>query len=494
MKRKGPMATNRREFLRMGAAAVAMPLFGIGCAGFGCSRTAQLAAGAPIRVGLVAAGGFMKTLMCRLGRETNVEFVAMCDPDRRTHAELRRRLGEFYGNRFDFSRTRDFADYREMFEACGDELDAVFIAAPNHHHALAAILAIRRGIHVYIEKPLAHTFEEVLQIEREAKRFGVVVQVGNYGHCTDAMHELKKAVAEGAIGEVTDAWSFSDRMNSIFIRPQKCQPPSFLDFDLWCGPSPICDYYGVHDGQFPGLHPHDWHNWIDYGNGSIGNMGTHVIDAPYTALGLWKVKPERIDVVDVKWAAPGAWACRDSIDFRFPAHDGFGPITLHWRDGVKDGIAMDAKYMNTSLNMLHRREWTNFPEELVELERKYGVRNPIPKTGSVIVGTKGMVYWEFHSLLRFYPEDGGRKDMNVDKMGWQGERVVEEFLGAIRGRARNSTGLEFSAPLAKTLMLGNMASFAGKGAVLGFDGEHVTGSPAAEARRRVTYRKGWEVS
>ena len=252
---------------------------------------------------------------------------------------------------------------------------------------------------------------------------------------------------------------------------------------------------GGEDGRV-GLHPHDWHSWIDYGNGSIGNMGTHVLDAPYQTMDMWKVNPSKIVVRDVAWGCEGAWYKRGTMDFHIPARDGWGEIVLHWNDGVADGVDISSKFMTGWYNRVYKREHTNFPSELVELEKKWGVKKPIPAFGTVFVGTKGMIYEEFHRTLRMFPEGGKIADIPVpDKsaLDLEERKIVAEFLSAVRGNPGPvNTGLDFSIPLAKTLMLANMLAFAGKGTYT-FDGAK-TDSAAANARFGMKYRKGWETA
>ena len=230
----------------------------------------------------------------------------------------------------------------------GDSLDAVFIATPNHHHALPALLAIRHGVNVYGEKPMAHTMEEVIRIGEEGRKAGVVVRVGNKGHNISHRPLLEKYLKEGVIGDVSEVFSYSDRPNTMFRRPHPIPVPKGMDWDLWCGGSPVCEPYGEEDGRV-GLHPHDWHSWIDYGNGSIGNMGTHVLDAPFQTMDMWKVKPSKIVVRDVKWGCPGAWNARGTMDFHIPAREGWDDIVLHWNDGVADGVDVSSKFMTGRL-------------------------------------------------------------------------------------------------------------------------------------------------
>ncbi len=484
----------RREFI--GAAACALPLFNIGCAGFGRSRARCVAAGDRIRVGLIGCGAQMTGLIRRMGGAANVKVVALVDPDPMGIVRVKKSAVDFYGG-FDFTGAWEGVDYREMFEAVGDSLDAVFIATPNHHHALPALMAVRRGIHLYLEKPFALTMEEVNLLEAEAKKTGVVTQVGNYGHSTTAMKMCVDAVRRGVIGEVREVYSYSDRCNSNDFRPHGGTLPKGMDWDLWCGPAPRCEYYGRYGGadgrERTGIHPHDWHSWIGYGNGSIGNMGTHIMDAPFWALDLGAVAPDRVEVKDVAWGAEGAWARRDTIDFHFPARNNLPPITLHWHDGLKDGVPLKMPFVEGHNNIAQKREYLNFPSELVELEKRYRLeRAPLAFMGSVFIGSKGAIWHCFHSSLRFFPKGIGR-DFIKNKVAYQADEHVMEFLNAIRERREANTCFDYSVPLARVLMLGNATARSGKG-VYSWNGTKFTTGVKANEFLATAYRPGWELA
>ena len=229
---------NRREFLKAAGAAGALPLFNIGCAGFGRSRKAQLADGAKVRIAIVGCGSWGCALLNRSGRVGGCELVALCEPDPNAVAAMYKACGPVWKE--DVRAAKVYPDYRVMFDEIGDTLDAVFIATPNHHHALPALLAIRHGVNVYVEKPMAHTMEEVELINREARAAGVVVRVGNKGHNMTHRPTLAKYLKDGVIGDVTEVFSYSDRPNTMFRRPPSCPPPRGMDWDLWCGGSPVC--------------------------------------------------------------------------------------------------------------------------------------------------------------------------------------------------------------------------------------------------------------
>ena len=474
----------RRAFVKLAAGAA---LFNVGTLR-AAPLAKRIAQGAKIRVALIGCGGRMQTIVEPLMAE---DVVALADPDPRMIERTKAKMARMPGAG-DISKVRTFADYRELFAKMGDEIDAVAIAKPNHHHALAAVLAMRRGIHVFVEKPMASTVAEAQLMGRVARETGVVTQVGNFGHSTKAMRICVDAIRKGVIGEVRDVWCYDDRLNSMLERPAAAPPPQGMDWDSWCGPAPVCDYYAPNEDH-DGLHPHDWHSWIGYGNGSIGNMGTHIMDAAFWALELGKTGPESVEALDVQFACPGAWAWRDTIDFRFPARGDLPPVTLHWWDGVKDGIPYSKKYVSRT-GVCHKREYQNLPPIIEETEREYGLEKaPFLNMGSLFVGTKGKIWFSHHSAIRFFPKTLGAEIKKSKKFTYKTTEHTLEFYAAIREGREANTGFGYSVPLAETLLLGNVAARAGKKKLL-WDGKRITNDEAANAFVKTTYRPGWELA
>ena len=477
------MNLSRRSFLAAGAA------FGIGGLAFGQSRARQIAAGAKIRVAIIGCGGRMQQLVEPIMAE---QVVALVDPDPRMRTSTLAKMKKI-PNAGDLSKIRQFNDYRELYAKMGGELDAVFIGTPNHHHALAAVLAMRLGIHVFVEKPMASTVEEAQLMGRVAKETGVVTQVGNFGHSTKAMRICVDSIKNGLIGEIRDVWCYDDRLNSMMHRPAAVPPPAGMDWDSWCGPAPVCDYYAPTE-DYQGLHPHDWHSWIGYGNGSIGNMGTHIMDAAFWALDLGKVAPSTITTHEAEFACPGAWAWRDTIDFEFAARGDFGPVTLHWYDGVCPGIPYDKQHVDRYGHAL-KREWLNLPPILLETEKTWGIADKAPflNMGTLFCGTKGTIWFSHHSAIRFFPKELGREIKKSKNFTYKTTEHTHEFYAAIRENRPANTNFDYSVPLAETLLLANVAARAGKGSVLTWDGRKIVNNAAANQFLKTSYRPGWEL-
>ena len=476
----------------MGLAACSLPVFNIGCAGFGMSRARRIAAGEKIRLGLIGCGGRMG-LNVKYGILNNLcdeEIVCLCDPDP-SHWDMVRRVVKAHQPQTDVTRIAAYYDYRQMLEKEGSRIDAVVIATPNHHHALSALMAMAMGLHVYVEKPMALTIEEVRLMHAAAKRHGVVTQVGNHGHSEEGMRLLVEYVAAGQIGQIHDVYCYDDRLNAMRYRPPSVPPPDGMDWESWCGPAPLCGYYAPTEDH-NGLHPHDWHSWIGYGNGAIGNMGTHIIDPVFWALRLGEVHPERIVATDLEWGCEGSWTWRNTIHWRFPARKGMDAVTLHWYDGVKDGIPYDRAHVN-KIGCCLKREYQNLPPAVEEVERRYGV--DLGALGALFVGEKGFIRIGPHgNALVFAPKELSKPRPPKSIPREKGLNHQADWLRAIRNPARAAgCNFDYSAPLAETVLLGNVVARAGKGRELVWNGQEIVNDPAANAFLRTTYRSGWNL-
>ena len=485
---------NRSAFIRLAAGTGMASMFNIGCAGFGRSRARRIAAGEKIRLGLIGCGNRMGLRPCYgiLNNLCGETIVCMAEPDE-SHWDKVRTVVKHHQPQTDVSKIVAFYDYREMLDKLGEELDAVVIATPNHHHATAAILAMSKGLHVFVEKPMALTIEEVDMMHAVARRYGVVTQVGNHGHSEEGMRRLVEYIQSGALGQIREVWAFDDRLNAMMCRPPSAPPPAGMDWDSWCGPAPVCDYYAPTEDH-GGMHPHDWHSWIGYGNGSIGNMGTHILDPAFWALRLGEVAPASVEAKDVQWGAKGSWSCRTTLEWRFPARGDFDAVTLHWYDGVKDGITYDREHVDR-IGVCRKRDYQNLPPIVEELEKKYGQN--LGSLGTIYVGENGIMSIGPHGGgLQFVPNSLNKRLPKPPKTipREKGMNHQVDWLRAIRNPDRPAgCNFEYSAPLAKTVLLGNVASLAGL-KKLEWDGVRVTNDASANAFLKTTYRKGWEIA
>lgn len=248
-------------------------------------------------------------------------IVALCDVD------------WDYAGRSSFkawSRAKQYKDYRVMFDQQKD-IDAVVIATPDHSHALPAMMAMRQGYHVYLQKPLAHTVYESRVLAETARTYRVATQMGNQGNSDDGIRKICEWIWAGTIGEVThvDAWTNRPIWPQGLERPTREQrPPRTLDWDLFIGTAPYRPYNEIYT-------PWNWRGWWDFGTGALGDMACHILDPVFLALKLEFPSAVQGSSTPVNTeSAPNA----EFVRYEFPRRDNLPKVampevTVHWYDG-----------------------------------------------------------------------------------------------------------------------------------------------------------------
>jgi predicted dehydrogenase len=375
-----------------------------------------------------------------------------------------------------YDKAERFDDYRKMLDSRKD-IDAVLIATPDQHHAVAARMAMERGKHVYVQKPLTYTVEEgrkLLSLASANPR--LVTQMGNQGHSGDDGRRVIELVRAGVIGKVHTVYVWTNRpvWPQGVNRPAAVPAPASLHWDLWLGPSTV-DW-----GYNPAYAHFNWRGWTPFGCAALGDMGAHLIDFPFWSLepGL----PTRVETRHTRW--PG----HDSLwDMSQPAKlEGFplaqithyefgnakgGPMTLIWSDGD-----------------LLPASPPGFPQEL----------KMNPEGGVLFMGSKGMLmhdtYGEKPVLIGAGLNEAAAKvpqtlpriqgGMGGHEMNW---------IRAIRDEEKISCPFEYAVRLNETMILGVVALK--NETEIFWDGAagKVTNAPAANAYLTREYRKGWEL-
>ena len=222
-----------------------------------------------LNVAGIGVGGMGRN---NLSNIKNQNIVALCDVDW-TYAK--RCFDDYPG-------IKKFKDYRVMLDKMENQIDAVVIATPDHTHYVSAADSMRRGMHVYVQKPLTHSVWESRELTRLAKQTGVATQMGNQGNSSDDMATVCEWIWNGEIGEVekVDAWTNRPIWPQGLERPSESVAiPETLNWDLFIGPAPYRPYH-------PSYTPWNWRAWWDFGTGALGDMGCHIIDPVYKALNL----------------------------------------------------------------------------------------------------------------------------------------------------------------------------------------------------------------
>ena len=203
------------------------------------------------------------------------------------------------------------------------------------------------------------------------------------------------------------------------------------------------------------------------------------------------VDPVSAELFDQREGAPGSWPLRQTIDFRFPARKGLDPVTIHWWDGIKDGIPVDSDHQN-KIGIATKREYQNLPPIVEELEKKHGVL--LGQTGTIWMGEKGILWLnEFGSAMQFVPHAFKKQTKKPDPWIPRVRKShVHEFFAAIREQRPANADFRYGVPLVKTVLLGNVLAQTGIGRI-DWDGKRVTNNPAANAFTKTSYRKGWDI-
>ena len=398
------------------------------------------AANDKLNVAFVGIGGRGRNNLDAIARTENV--VALCDVDDE-------RAGHAYET---FPKARRFRDFRRMFDAMADGIDAVVVSTPDHTHFHPARTALLLGKHLYCEKPLAHNVWEVRTLTDLARKQGVATQLGVQRHTLSNVHRVVEIVQSGVLGPISDcfAWVGGERgMPAKPAAPDGFPPvPAHLDWDLWLGPTAPRRYS-------PAYCPYEWRFWWDYGTGEMGNWGCHVLDIPFWALGL-----RYPTLIGSEGPPVDSERTPQSMKsyLHFPARGGAPPMLLHWSH-TKEGPPI-------------LREHGGLPHL---------------NTGVLFVGAKGMLLCDFQER-HLYPDHLAVPEPSIpDSPGF-----YAEWIDACKGGAPATCHFDYSGPLTEAVLLANNSYRAGEG--MEWDGPKMeTGSAECRPLLREEYREGWKV-
>jgi predicted dehydrogenase len=250
----------RRDFLRV------MALGAAGSAALPNHLDAWAAK--PLRVGLIGSGWYGKCDLFRLIQVAPVEVVSLCDVDKQLLADAATQVAARQASR---KTPRTYADYRIMLAE--RDLDLVLIATPDHWHALTAIEAMRAGADLYLQKPISVDVAEGQAILAAARQYKRVVQVGTQRRSTPHLVRARdRIVREGKLGTIGLVEIYCYYQMRTRENPPDTAPPPHLDYEMWTGPAPLRPYNRL-------VHPRGWRAFMEYGNGIVGDMCIHMLDA-----------------------------------------------------------------------------------------------------------------------------------------------------------------------------------------------------------------------
>ncbi len=428
---------SRRDAMKLFGAVGLFPTF--------ATRVSAVPPSETLRHASFGASGMALADIRSLTASPNVKLVAVADVDLNRVGEVKRL----------FPDVKVYQDWRELLDK-EKGLDSVNVSTPDHMHAPIAMAALQRGLNVYAQKPLTQTIFAARELTRLAAVKGLVTQMGIQIHSHPVHKTVVATIHDGAIGKVQDVHSWSGKSwGDRAARPTRTDVvPKGFDWDKWLGVAEtrpfIAGYY----------HPGEWRKRLDFGTGTFGDMGCHILDPVFSALALTTPLSVRSE-----GGSPNAdsWGLDSKVRYVFAptAHTTETP-TLSWYDGEMRPPA--------------------------EVKALIG-GHPLSDQGSIYVGTKGVLYSPYIGTPILLPVDQF-KDYKLPNPG--GDDHYLQFVEACRGNGKTSTPFSYSGPLTESVLLGCLATrFPATTLEWDVAAMKVTNLDAANRFVRHTYREGW---
>ena len=380
--------------------------------------------------------------------------VAFCDVDDRQVANSMKRHKEVA--------ERTYQDYRKLLEK-EKSLDAVVIATPDHWHAPICKAAMEAGLHVFCEKPLTHTIAEARELREMSKASKVITQTGNQGSASSNLRRSIELIQAGFIGDVSNVhvWHPAHGWPNGVPRPEgKDDIPKGLDWDFWCGPSPLRPYKsGIY-------HPGKWRGWYDFGNGSIGDFCCHSFNMPVRALKLGL--PTKVEIHNVHDSGYETYARAVTHKFHFPAEGKRKAVNLIYYTGNEDMP----------------------PEHILKPVRE--TFGNVPRVGAIVEGSNGLLssgLWNTECYVKLNEDKkfmGHAKHGDTKSIAETLPRIrdhFQEWTDAIQGKGQAFAPFELGGQLTEIGLSGIVALKVGKN--LDWDGQAMKARGLAEADQYV---------
>lgn len=391
------------------------------------------------------------------GASKGHNLVAFCD----VMTEVSKRKGGYVEAAKRWPNARRYQDWRKLLDESQD-IDAITISTPDHMHALPTLAAMSLGKHVFTQKPLTHTIHESRTLMLEARRLGVATQMGIQNQSTVGHRTTVMLIRGGLIGKVKAAYGWSHKR---WAGPKEGRPsksdviPQGLDWDLWLGGAsqrPYADKI---------YQPMNWRGWIDFGSGTLGDMGIHILEPMVSTLG---VAPP-LSVRSVGLAPnPETWQPGNTIEYEFAGtrYTASEKLPYVWSDGQAGRPPLSTS-------------------EFLPADLK------LPNQGTLFVGEQGAIVHPHGGRPIVFPKNrlSGYDMPVIEKRGH-----FENWHEAIRTGEPACASFDFSAPLTETVLLGNIAvRFPNE--KLEWDSKSLsfTNNQQANAFVRTRYRKGWSI-
>ena len=433
------MPTNRRTFIKQSAAATAV----IGLSSpFSSLNGGILGANEKLVCGAIGINGMGFADLNAFLALPNTECAALCDVDKNV---LEKRIKDV--EKIQGKAPKGYSDFRKLLEHKG--LDIIIIGTPDHWHTLPFLYAAQEGYNIYCEKPLANTIDECNLMERAVRKYGNVVQIGQWQRSDKHWQDAIRYVHSGKLGKIRTvrAWSYQGWMKSVPVVPDSPVPEG-VDYDFWLGPAPSRPF---NKNRF-----HFTFRWFwDYAGGMMTDWGVHIVD--YALFGMNTYAPKSVMAMGGKFAYPqDATETPDTLQAIYE----FDDFTMLW----DHGIGIDGGYYG----------------------RSHGV-GFVGNDGTLVVDRTG---WEV------IPEPkGGQPTLErVDLIKGDGKGLSNHmlnFVDGIKNGAALNCPVEIAAGVARTCHLGNIAYKTGRRLYWDAETSRFINDADADSYLTPSYRSPW---
>jgi predicted dehydrogenase len=393
-----------------------------------------------------------------------------------------------------------YADFRRMLDKEEKNIDAVLITIPDHSHAVAAMCAMERGKHVYLEKPMTRTVWEARLLRDSAVRYKLATQMGNQGYSSEGERIASEIIWSGEIGNVTEVHAWTNRPiwpQGIETLPAEEKIPETLDWDVWLGPAQMRPYSSAYV-------PFNWRGWFDFGCGSLGDMACHILGAANMALRL--AAPTGVEVIRQEGKNPYSFPKQSATRFDFPARGAMPPLRIFWYDGAP--------------GPMYRPEGIPEGEPLISGPGAFGAGGTMPyvtgraaarqqakpqtrnarpgfredSNGCVFIGDKGFLTTDTYGMnVRLLPESRHKEYKLPPQYLTRSPGHYRDWIRACKGGEPACSNFNVAAPFTEWVLLGAIAlRFEGK---LEWDSAKMefTNNPEANKYLMPEIRKGWDL-
>ncbi len=412
------------------------------------------------RTALIGCGWWGNNILGEAIASGSCRIVALCDVDQRQIAPTVEHVSKGTGDQ-----PKQYKDFRELLDK--EKPEICIVATPDHWHPLIMIAAVKAGAHVYVEKPISHTIKEGRAMVKAARETGKVVQVGTHRRVSPHNVSGREFIRSGKLGKIGMVRAFVHYGGGPEIPRKNIEPPSALDWDLWCGPGPLRPYNGgdLKNPWSGSIHPRGFRNYLDYANGTLGDWGIHWMD-------------------QILWVTGEKWPRKVFSTGGRPVKGAAVLTKEEQSSDAPDHQVAIFEYENFTVSWEHRQFSANNAEKGENV-------------GCYFYGTEGTFHMGWMNGWTFYPTDSKTPVLHeAPKLHQPDDQNIKElfanFLDCVKSGQRPISDIEEIHRSTTVSLLGMLSYKLGRSVQWDGEKETITGDPEANKLLSRVYRGPWQ--